>query len=293
MQDLAKRAGEGMAPATDYTRFIVLSGPRTGSHMIAQALNSHSQIICFREVFNLRLDFIQFGVEGYDDFDASDISLRKEDSLRFLDERVYCEHPADVQAVGFKFHYSHHWDAPAILERITNDRELRIIHLRRRNALRALVSRKLAETTGVWLQEGQRPITPRTLATALRHPAKAWRRIPRVFRRQRLERSPAPRKQVTISPDEFYEHLIKTNVVNANYQERFTGHAMLDVFYEDLANDIDRALAGALDFLGVRPERLTVTMRRQNPEPLRELISNYDELLAAYRGTEYASYFDE
>ena len=33
-------------------------------------------------------------------------------------------------------------------------------------------------------------------------------------------------------------------------------------------------------------------MRRQNPEPLRELLANYDELYEAFRGTPYAAFFD-
>ena len=66
--------------------------------MLAQALNSGREVVCFREVFNYTLDFIQYGVEGYDDFSAEDRALREEAPLLFLDERVFCRHPDKIKA---------------------------------------------------------------------------------------------------------------------------------------------------------------------------------------------------
>ncbi len=42
----------------------------------------------------------------------------------------------------------------------------------------------------------------------------------------------------------------------------------------------------------MEPKRLTVRLRRQNPEPLRELIENYDELYAAFKDSPHAAFFD-
>ena len=44
--------------------------------------------------------------------------------------------------------------------------------------------------------------------------------------------------------------------------------------------------------LGVEPEPLTVNLVKQNPEPLPELLSNYDELFEAYRYSKHAWMFD-
>jgi hypothetical protein len=261
--------------------------------MLAQALNSHSRIICFREVFNMRLDFVPFGVEEYDDFSASDYALRKQDPLRFLDQRIFCEHPSATQAVGFKLHYAHHWDAPPVLERITNDTDLRVVHLRRRNAVRSLVSLKLAETTDIWVQEERQAVTRKNFVRAARHPFKAWNRIPRLFSRRKLGQAPAAARRVAITPDECYEHLVKTAIITASYEERFAKHERYDVFYEDMVDSFDKTLGCVQEFLGVTTEALTVSMRRQNPEPLSDLITNYEELRDAFKASDYAPMFDD
>jgi hypothetical protein len=131
------------------------------------------------------------------------------------------------------------------------------------------------------------------VARAVRHPLKAWSRVPRLFERRKLEQAPSADRRVRITPDECYEHLVKTIIVTQNFQERFSGHKTFDVFYEDLSADLDGTLANVEEFLGVEPEPATITMRRQNPEPLRDLIANYDELRAAFASSEYASLFDE
>ncbi len=93
----------------DYVPFIILSDARTGSTMLAQALNSSPHITCFREVFNFLHDFIQSDVEGYDNFSETDLLLRRRDPVRFLDERIFGHYPEGVRAVGLKFHYGQFW----------------------------------------------------------------------------------------------------------------------------------------------------------------------------------------
>ncbi len=267
---------------SDYRRFMILSGARTGSHMLAQALNSSPHTTCFREVFNGRLDFIQFGVEGYDDFSPRDIALRKEDPVRFLHERVFCRHPEEIHAVGFKFHYGHHWDFPGILDKLVDDTELRVLHLHRRNALRMLVSLKLAESTGVWLREGTSKATRANVLKALRHPLKAVRRAQRLLRHpQPLKQS--PRARVTISPEELLQFIVQTKMRSSHFDNVFREHPKLTVYYEDVLDQGDDVFGEAQSFLGVEPGPLAVTLRRQNPEPLGELIENYDELYEAYK----------
>lgn len=276
---------------SNYRRFMILSGPRTGSHMLAQALNSSPAIVCFREVYNGRLDFIQYGVEGYDDFSEADIALRKSDPVRFLHERIFREHPGDVRAVGFKFHYGHQWDFPGILEELTGDRELHVLELRRRNVIRMLVSLKLAETTGVWLQDSTSKLTPMNLARAVRHPIKAARRVQRMLSRATPESAPSEGPKLSLTVEECFTFMVQTEERYKNFERLFDGHPMLQLFYEDMVDEREAVLAEAQEFLGVTPAPLEVTLQQQNPQPLSELIANYDELRAAYKDTPQAAYF--
>ena len=67
---------------------------------------------------------------------------------------------------------------------------------------------------------------------------------------------------------------------------------MLPLFYEDLVEQRDETFRQAQEFLGVEPGPLTVSLVKQNPEPLPELLENYDELLAEYRYSKHAWMFD-
>lgn len=284
---------ESRGPAaypSDYVRFIILSGPRTGSHMLAQALNSSPHIRCFREVFNGRLDFVDFSVDGYDNFNSRDIVSRKGDPVRFLRERVFCRHPAETRAVGFKFLYEHHWDFPGLLDELVEDRDLMVLHLRRRNSVRMLVSLKIAEETGIWVK-AESKVTKANLLKALRHPLKAVGRM-----RWNLQRpeQPKDRRQarVTITLDELFKFSVGTHLTGKQFDKLFREHQVLPVFYEDLVDNREPAFAQVQSFLGVEPESLAVTLRRQNPEPLSELLGNYDELYAELKDSPVAWFME-
>ncbi len=288
-----------------FTRFVILSGARTGSTMLAQALNSSPDIICFRELFNLKTNEIDYSVEGYDDRNADDLALRKGDPVRFLRERIFCQHPDSVKAVGFKFHYVHFWAFPGLWEALTEDTDLRVLHLKRRNLLRMLLSRKIADITGVWQVEPgrragwasarstevRRKLTPAYVMLALRRPGKAAAWLWRLARPARAGKV-APRVQAVVSEEELRKFITTTEVTSAHFEELFRQHPSLTVFYEDLSGDGMPTFDAPQRFLGAEPKPLTITLRRQNPEPLRELLENYDELREAFRDTPYEWMFE-
>jgi hypothetical protein len=285
----------------NFTRFMILSGARTGSTMLAQALNSSPDIVCFRELFNLKTNEIDYSVDGYDDRNAEDLALRKRDPVRFLRERIFCEHSDEVRAVGFKFHYVHFWAFPGLWEALTEDTDLRVLHLKRRNLLRMLLSRKIADITGVWQVEPDRhpswaiarsrevrqKLTPAYVLLALRRPGKAAAWLRRLVKPLKVNKT-GPRIQATISEEELRKFITTTEVTSAHFDELFREHPKLTVFYEDLIGDGVPTFDAPQRFLGTEPQPLTVTLRRQNPQPLRELLRNYGELWEAFRDTPYA-----
>jgi hypothetical protein len=271
-----------------YTRFIITGDARTGSNMLAGALNTHHRIRCFREVFHHWQDRIDYHVEGYDEHDPAELAMRNSDPVRFLRERVFCEQPSQFEAVGFKYLYGHMWGFDALTQHLTADTELRVLHLRRRNMLRWVASVEIAEMTGRWLEWGAVETTPLSVraARALRHPSRV---VQRIRRRAPLQAKPA----VSITREELRSKIEDRQRETRRTEQLFARHAALDVWYEDMLADRDREFERIQRFLGVDPAPLTVSLRRQNPEPLRELIANYDDLRLAFAGTEYAAFFDE
>ena len=99
-----------------YRRFIVLSRSRTGSNLLISLLNSHPHIYTEREIFGK------------------------------LSGRNY------VKAKGFKIFYYHPLDddSCSIWDELQSLDDLYVIHLKRRNILRTLLSRKTAGIQDVW-----------------------------------------------------------------------------------------------------------------------------------------------
>jgi hypothetical protein len=282
-----------MTDAPDYTRFVILFYARTGSTVLAHALNSHPQVICFREVFNWFHgdSHVDYSVDGYDDNSAEDGRLRRADPIGFLETRLFCPPPPMTSAVGFKLGYAHcepPWGFPAVLDYLVQDRQIRVLHVQRRNMLKSLASEKLAETTGEYLRLGA-VIRPSSIPKAFMHPARAFERV-RVLVAQNLRQARMP-TSVTLSVEECGAYFEGTKSAVARHEELFQEHDKLSVFYEEILSSRDEVFARAQSFLGVEPRPLTVDLRKQNPDDLRALIENYDELRNAFEGTEYSEFF--
>jgi len=277
----------------NYTRFVILFYARTGSTVLAHALNSHPQIICFREVFNWFHgdSHVDYAVDGYDDDSAEDGGLRRADPVAFLEKRIFCQHPPITRAVGFKLGYTHCeplFGFPAVLDYLVQDRQIRVMHVRRRNMLKSLASEKLAEITGEYLRLGA-AIRLSSIPKAFIHPARAFERV-RVLVAQNLRQARKP-TTVSLSVEECRAYFEGTRAAIAHHEELFRDHDKMQVLYEEILSSRDELFAGAQSFLGVEPQPLTVDLRKQNPDDLRALVENYDELRSAFEGTEYGEFF--
>ncbi len=292
-KSMASKQERPAAASSDYVRFLILAEARSGSTMLKDALKSSPRIRCFSEVFNVVFDGVMYGgVEGYDNNSAEDRALRDRDFRAFLRERIYCRHPDEVEAVGFKmlvFGQAGSFDG--LLPHLAEDRQIRVLYLRRRNALKRLVSLKLAEATGVWADLPKPGLTPAIVLRAARRPLRAATKFPRLLQLAK-SRPKVVRPQVSVSEEELFGAIIGARQNAAHYHDLFRDHQMLTLFYEDLVEQRDETFRQAQEFLGVEPGPLTVRLIKQNPEPLPELLSNYDELRTAYRYSKHAWMFD-
>jgi len=277
-------------------RFLVLANARTGSYMLVQALNSHSKVTCFSELFNAEMDhvdFVDFNVAGYSNDDAELRALRDSDFKRFLRERIFSGLPEGTRACGFKLLYSHVWGFPGLLEHLIEDTDLRIVHLKRGNLLRVLVSTKIAERTGVWqMDRGFAPEQLRSFDIWKRAVTRPTRAIAAFRRWLRPPPSPAAHQPVTLPLDVCREFFFRARHEEQHFDGLFQHHSIHELSYEDVVGDRDAVLGDVQSFLGVEPKHLTVTLQRQNPEPLSELIANYDEIRREFKGTPAEAFFD-
>ena len=226
----------------DYVRFIVLTRSRTGSNLLVSFLNSHPDIFCEGEIF---------------------ATLGSANPLARL-RGVYRKQPRHIRAKGFKIFYYHPLDAQAdeLWKQLELRTEIRVIHLRRENILRTLLSRKIAGMQDTW--------------TATRY-----------------DKVDVETRCVHFTVQELEEEFRQTQQWEAAADVQFQAHPMLRLSYEELVNDPKGNYVRLLAFLGAREHAPATNLRRQNPENLKTLISNYGELKAAFSGTEWARHFDE
>jgi hypothetical protein len=168
---------------------------------------------------------------------------------------TFSKKPMRIAAVGFKVFYYHlsegEWDC------LTRDPNLRVIHLTRRKYLRTILSLEIAKKTDVWMAFSDNDATSST-------------------------------KSVTLNPNRLIDEITRIEQQEHKARLRFQNHLVCEITYEDLVHKPGATFSRLATFLGVddvSPDR--VRLVKQNPEDLKRLITNYDEVSAALQTTRF------
>lgn len=228
----------------DYKRFIVLSRSRTGSNLLIASLDSHPNISAEGEIFS---------------------TLRGRDARDLLG-RTFSRQPYFVKAKGFKIFYNHPQDdaASGLWEALQAMDDLHVIHLKRRNKLRTLLSRRIAQVEDVWLVKGDRTAQAGVGPT-----------------------------RVTFALEELVEGFKRLQAREEHGDRMFARHRLLSLDYDDIADGNPAGLRQATEMLGVDYQPPVVALRKQNNRSMRDSITNYDELKAACAGSPWESFFED
>ena len=141
-------------------------------------------------------------------------------------------------------------------------KDLRVIHLKRRNMLKTLVSAKIARMQDVW----------KSSKASASHGAQE--------------------KAVTFTVEELEKGFKKFRALEENGENVFSKHQCVNIYYESLVENPEfefKRITGLLQVTDIKP---STGLRKQNPERLSELITNYEELKVAFAGSEWESYFE-
>jgi LPS sulfotransferase NodH len=194
--------------------------------------------------------------------------LRKLDGRRTaieIADGAFGRAPRSIKAKGFKIFYYHpngEMDT-GIWEHLTGMDGLHVIHLKRRNLLRTLISRKIAGDEGVWKVKDART----------------------------GERT--SRKQVSFTVEELTRDFERTRRWERDGDALFRDHPLVSVHYEDIVQRTEPTFRTLTDFLGVPYVKPRTRLVRQNPETTTDLVVNHAELAAAFEGSEWRPFFDE
>lgn len=227
-----------------YSKFIIVSHARSGSNLLLNSLNSHPNIIAEHEIFAAHNR--QIG-----------------ENFHPILNNLFGERPETAKAVGCKIFYYHlnrdEW------QQISQIPGLKVIHLKRKNRLKMIVSMKVAFKTSQW------GITDES------------------------ERIDATQKQVYLDYDFLCNKFEDIESSEKTTEKLFKPAQIANVCYQDLVNQHENTLSSLFDFLDLPAFAVStekIEHKKQNPEPLSQLIQNYDELKAKFANTPWASYFD-
>lgn len=220
----------------DYDKFVVITRARTGSNFLVSSLNSHPNILANRELFRV--------LNGK--------------SCAQVWEKTFSNKPKNINVVGFKIFYYHPLDSEdrSVWDRLAADKKIKLIHLKRENLLRTVLSGKIALKTNVWYKK--------TFGTKVK----------------------LADKKLSLNPDECIQEFKKIKEWESNIDNIFSEHSKLEISYEKMVTDPD-TLSEVLDFLGVEQKPLKTSHKKQNKEPLSQLIENYDEFSNKLSKTEW------
>lgn len=224
--------------------FVILCLARTGSSHLVDLLDSHPEIRCYGEVLNRKhRGATEEGWIG--DSDAPDAVSHLGGLL------------AGPGVIGCKLPLNSLRDHPEVGSWIAGKSGVRVIRLRRANALSLLLSRKLLRATLV---------------------------------SQSIYGSYGAQR-VRIEPSECLRALKRIEAEDAELDALARGHEAFDLDYESL-NDAS-ALNAVQEFLGVPPRQLSSRYARLRTRSFSETIENWRELSEALAKTRYAHLLDE
>jgi LPS sulfotransferase NodH len=251
-------------------RFIILSAARTGSNLLRHLLGSHPDIFAGGELFNADLakqgtiPWYEVGARAPEqeqiNSDEELNRLRQADPGRFIEELISITQDEGYRAIGFKCMYLFPSPEDAAGRYLIADKDIRVIHLKRRNLLRRLLSFERALATDIW------------------------------YRQRGSEAPELP--AITLPIEKVIEDISRTEAWQKEYDERFKEHPLLEIFYEDLAENPQAIAARALNFLGMKAsDELAVSLEKTGTDSLRAALKNYDELKSSL--VRWAAFFED
>ena len=184
---------------------------------------------------------------------------REKSPDRFLKEDVFGLYNRSIQAVGVKLLYQYRRSAVGyqLINTLCQQSDLKVIHLSRKNLLRVWVSDKIAERTGRYT---------------------TWKPTQYIHPNE---------KKIYVSPDECIRGLNKMHADKIFFEGSFKGCDTMPLTYEDLTIQPMVALAKVQQFLCLKTAKLFSMLLQQNPEPLTQLIVNFEEVKRALAGTRW------
>jgi LPS sulfotransferase NodH len=176
--------------------------------------------------------------------------------------KIWNYQPKHIQWAGFKLFYNHlfHERHKGLYQKILKNKAVRIIHLKRRNLVKAEISAALARQTGIW--------------------------------HGKFENNQREGIKIYMHPDTLAANL---NMTLENYERiksLLKNHEIIEVIYEDLVEELSQTMKEIYRFLNIKDHTFQTPFLKQSTESIESLVENHQELRNYFQGTRWYKYFE-
>jgi len=267
----------------DYGKFLIISTERSGSSFLTTLLQSHPSIVCYTELFSV--EQCSFGYPFFlSENDKTILLLRNKNNIKFLKKIVFRGYFDDFKAVGFKAHY--YQLANPFFEKafkyLKKHSEIQIIHLIRRNFLLTLVSNELAKETKQYFKPD--PI----IAEKINNSGLLNEQFSGSKREKDSEFS-----CISLDFEKVRNYFETTERSIELYKHDFRQHDIIEIYYEDLVQNLQNETNKLLNFLGVENKPLSSVLIKQNTRNIKEILLNYEDLKEKFANSKWSVFFTD
>ncbi|HEU5289676.1 MAG TPA: sulfotransferase domain-containing protein [Cyclobacteriaceae bacterium] len=251
-------------------KFIILTPGRSGSTYLQQLLNSDPAISCYDEIFNVanknnnsfysfcrtnnpKISF--FFLRGK--FSRSSWNFPLAYLFRQYLKSIYIK--TSATKIGFKLIYNQLLHYHPLASWVSGN-PIPIIHLQRKNLLKAAISHIKARSTGIYT------------STSVS-----------------LEK----RQKINISPAAILNELRSSSAEKLKCESLIRNNPSITIYYEDLFKNLPSTIQQLQAFLHIENVSFQKPdIVKTNPDRIDEIIENYDDLKKVLRGTDWEGFLD-
>ena len=249
-----------LAGHADYGKFVIIASPCSGANFLVSSLNSHPNICCYYEIFHPN-EFVR-RTNQYFPTNQKLHTLFVKHPARFLKENFFSRHYSkQVLWVGFEIFYQHTRQTGqiSIWPYLTDNKELKIIHVQRKNVLAQYLLLTLARQTGVWSSQ--------------------------------IHSDYQQHLPLTLHYEHCLEYFKEIESYRQETEQLFYKHDKVNIYYEDLLSNLDMELTSIQDFLELPHQKLNFGLQQQNLQTFSQCIKNYEELKRKFADSKYSHFF--
>ena len=293
-------------------RFIILSTARSGSNLLISLIKNHPNIKIYGELFNLnslepnlQKDVLNDPI----DYLNHKLYRRQPFWIKSVGFKIFYYHATSQQLIPNKHPdnnliYAHkdlrqrinnyysfiekNFDVDVLKNRfkkiwiqLREDKDLRVLHLKRRNKLETYLSLRTAFITDRWRK-----------VRGIRGKVDNIRKKVKIYSRSE-EIPQIPQKSIFLDYKDCLESFEKTERWEAEYDLLFNDHNRLEIFYENLILDSNIELERIYNLLDISNKMSKSPYQKQRKKSLSESISNYFELKEKFKNSHWSQFFVE